>query len=49
MYEYRNVNGHIEVFKNDIFCFSADTMEEARREARELDERRIPANLWKIV
>ena len=38
MYEYRNVNGHIEVYKNHVFCFSADTMEEARKELKEFEE-----------
>ena len=32
MYEFRSVRGHIEVFHNGVFLFSADTMSEARRE-----------------
>lgn len=32
MYEFRHVKGHIEVFLNGEFQFSADTMSEARRE-----------------
>ena len=29
MYEFRHVNGHIEVFLDGEFQFSADTMQEA--------------------
>lgn len=36
MYEFRNVNGHIEVFIRNEFQFSADTMSEALRELREM-------------
>ena len=32
MYEIRNRNGHIEVFLNGSFVFSADTVGEAQRE-----------------
>ena len=32
MYEFRNVKGHIEVFLNGEFQFSADTMKEAKDE-----------------
>lgn len=32
MYEFRWVKGHIEVFKNGVFQFSADTMKEAKDE-----------------
>jgi len=32
MYEFRYVKGHVEVFLNGVFQFSADNMEEARRE-----------------
>lgn len=32
MYEFRHVKGHIEVFLNGEFQFSADTMSEARKE-----------------
>jgi len=32
MYEFRYVKGHVEVFFNGVFQFSADSMEEARRE-----------------
>ena len=31
-YEFRHVRGHIEVFLNGEFLFSADTMREAREE-----------------
>ena len=34
--EFRNVNGHIEVYINNEFQFSADTMSEALRELREM-------------
>ena len=33
-YEFRYVRGHIEVFLNGEFLFSADTMREAREELR---------------
>ena len=36
--EFRNVNGHIEVYIDGVFQFSADTMSEALRELRELKE-----------
>lgn len=32
MIEYRNVNGHIEVFVNGRFVVSADTLAEAKKE-----------------
>lgn len=32
MYEFRNVKGHIEVYFNGVFLFSADTMQEAETE-----------------
>ncbi len=32
MYEFRSVRGHIEVFLNGVFQFSADTIAEAREE-----------------
>lgn len=32
LYEFRNVKGHIEVFLNGEFQFSADTMKEAKDE-----------------
>lgn len=34
MIEFRNVRGHIEVFCNERFLFSADTMSEAYQELR---------------
>lgn len=37
MYDFKNVNGHIEVFKNGEFQFSADTMEEALDEIKECE------------
>lgn len=32
MYDYKYVKGHIEVYLNGIFQFSADNMSEVRRE-----------------
>ena len=32
MYEFRNVNGHIEVYLDGVFQFSADTKAEAMRD-----------------
>ena len=32
MYEFRHVHGHIEVFLDGVFQFSADNMAEAYRE-----------------
>lgn len=34
MYEFRYVKGHIEVFFNGVFQFSADTRKEAEDELR---------------
>lgn len=31
-FEFRNVKGHVEVFLNDVFQFSADDEKEAREE-----------------
>ena len=36
MYEFRNVRGHIEVYLNGDFLFSADTMGEAYAELKGL-------------
>ncbi len=36
MYEVRFVGGHVEVYLNGRFCFSADTRSEAEAEIREL-------------
>jgi hypothetical protein len=38
MYEFRYVDGHIEVFLNGQFQFSADTMREARKELEQYVE-----------
>lgn len=35
LYEFRNVNGHIEVFLNGEFQFSADTISEANAELKQ--------------
>jgi hypothetical protein len=32
MYEVEFVRGHVEVFRNGVFCFSADTRSEAEAE-----------------
>lgn len=34
MYEFRHINGHIEVFLDGEFQFSADTMQEAYSELK---------------
>ncbi len=36
MYEIRNVYGHVEVYLDGSFCFSADTEGEAERELAQL-------------
>lgn len=36
MYEMEFVRGHVEVYLDGAFCFSADTRSEAEREIREL-------------
>ena len=38
MYEYRFVKGHVEVFFNGEFRFSADTLAEAKMEVESLDK-----------
>lgn len=38
MYEYRHVRGHIEVFLDGEFQFSADNMHEAREEIKDREE-----------
>lgn len=35
MYEFRYVKGHIEVFLNGVFQFSADTRKEAEDELQD--------------
>lgn len=37
MYDFKNVRGHVEVYLYGTFLFSADTMEEARRELATYD------------
>ena len=34
-YEFRAIKGHIEVYLNGKFCFSADSLREAEEEVRE--------------
>lgn len=36
--EFRNVNGHVEVYIDNEFQFSADTMSEALKELEETKE-----------
>ncbi len=36
--EFRNVNGHVEVYIDNKFQFSADTMSEALKELEETKE-----------
>ena len=36
MYEIELVRGHVEVYLDGVFCFSADTRGEAEREIAEL-------------
>jgi len=38
MVEIRNVRGHIQVYRNGCFLFSADSEREAREELREYEE-----------
>lgn len=35
MLEFRNVRGHIEVYEDGVFKFSADTIDEALDELKE--------------
>lgn len=41
MYQFRNVRGHIEVFLNGSFLFSADTLSEAYAELRKESEEQL--------
>lgn len=36
MYEFKNVMGHVEVYLDGAFCFSADTIAEAQEEIEEM-------------
>ena len=36
MYEIESVRGHVEVYLDGVFCFSADSRSEAEREIAEL-------------
>lgn len=40
VYEFKNVNGHIEVFLDGVFQFSGDTMSEAYRDLEEFNEQK---------
>lgn len=46
MYEFRNVRGHIEVYRYGSFLFSADTEKEAREEIRRQEEKNVP---WTVL
>lgn len=46
MYEFRNVNGHIEVYRCGSFLFSADTVSEAKKEISEQESRNVP---WTVL
>ena len=46
MYEYRPVKGHIEVFVNGEFQFSADTKEEAIDEVEKMEEEKCIKCIW---
>lgn len=36
MYEFRQIKGHVEVYLDGEFLFSADTMQEAREELKDM-------------
>jgi len=36
MYEFKQVRGHVEVYLDGAFCFSADTLGEAHAEIEEM-------------
>ena len=38
MYSVRNVKGHVQVYLNGVFLFSADNEREAREELKEYAE-----------
>lgn len=48
-FEIKNVDEHVEVFRNGQFMFSADTIEEARRLLLEEteEERNFIAECWR--
>lgn len=46
MYEFRNVKGHIEVYRYGSFLFSADTMQEAREEIQKQEDKNVP---WTVM
>lgn len=39
MYEYKNVKGHIEVYYNGEFLFTADNREEAEMEVKAMEKK----------
>ena len=41
MYEFRNVKGHVEVYQDNVFQFSADNDIEARKELEILEEKEV--------
>ena len=38
MYSIKYVRGHVQVYKNGVFLFSADNEREAREELRDYEE-----------
>lgn len=38
MYDFKNVKGHVEVYCNGEFLFTADSYEEAEREVKEMTQ-----------
>lgn len=46
MYDFRNVMGHVEVYLHGSFLFSADTIEEARREIARKEALNVPWSMY---
>ena len=38
MIEFKNVRGYIEVYRDGVFLFSADTISEAKEELKEMNQ-----------
>ena len=38
MIEFKNVYGHIEVYRDGVFLFSSDTIDEAEDELRKMNQ-----------
>ena len=45
-YKIKYRKDHVEVYLHGSFCFSADTEEEARREIKKQEEKRVP---WTVL